>query len=86
MQIEHPIEQQIIHLHISCDEGGNPMDYIVGMNCSRIEACQKSGMYANIPYIRVYEGDVCLLEACQHNVGYIRFTKEAAEKVCGGVT
>jgi hypothetical protein len=41
---------------------------------TRIEQCEKSGMYANIPYIRVWSGEKVLAEMCQHNIICITFT------------
>ena len=70
---EHTVEQPIRSMQIPCDHHGNPAEYIVGKNCSRIEPFTKSGMYANIPYIRVWDGDKCLLEASQHNVSFVMF-------------
>ena len=35
---------------------------------TKIEPITKSGMYADIPYLRVWKGDVILSEWCQHNI------------------
>jgi len=43
--------------------------YDVGRNgVTRIEATFKPGLHANLPYVRVWAGDVCLAEFCQHNI------------------
>lgn len=43
--------------------------YMVGRNgITRIEACLKRGLHCNIPYIRVWRGDECAAEFCQHNI------------------
>lgn len=66
---EHPIQQSIRAIDIDVQT-----NYIVGRNAvTRIEACQKSGMHANIPYVRVWAGDDCLAEFCQHNIIGIYF-------------
>lgn len=74
---EHPVNQPIIAVHLPCDEHGNPLDYIVNRNCTRIEACVKSGMFADIPYIRIWDSNECLAEVCQHHVGFIRFGSQS---------
>jgi len=71
---EHPVKQEIIHVQLPCDEHGNPVDYIVGKyGVTRIEACTKSGLHADMPYIRVWAGDDCLSEFCQHGASFVRF-------------
>lgn len=70
---EHPIKQKIEHIAID-DEGS----HTVGRNgVTRIEACTKSGMHADIPYVRVWNGDVCIAEFCQHNIVGVYFSAEA---------
>ena len=69
----NPIKQAISATQIPSDQHGNPIDYIVGQNCSRIEACEKPGEYCNIPYIRVWAGDECLAEFCQHKAAFVLF-------------
>lgn len=74
----HPVKQKIISTQISCDENGNPIDYVVGKyGVTRIEGCSKDGEFCSIPYIRVWCGDVCAAEFCQHHARYIRFSPEA---------
>lgn len=72
---EHPVQQPIRAIDIDTIpevQGG----YVVGRNgVTRIEACQKSGPYANIPYVRVWKGDVCEAEFCQHNIVGVYFAK-----------
>lgn len=67
------INQPIIATQIPCDEHGNPIDYIVGTNCTHIEPCVKEGEYCNIPYLRVWNGGECLAEFCQHKASFVRF-------------
>lgn len=75
---EHPIKQAIRAIEIDTIpdvQGG----YAVGRNgVTRIEACQKSGLHANIPYVRVWKGDVCEAEFCQHNIVGVYFDTGAA--------
>lgn len=65
---EHPIEQPIREIDVFL-AGEELHFYSVGRNgVTRIEATQKSGLHANIPYVRVWKGDVCEAEFCQHNI------------------
>lgn len=76
---EHPIEQPIRYIEIDTipEVQGS---YLVGRNgVTRIEACEKSGMYANIPYVRVWKGDVCAAEFCQHNIVGVYFGPAESE-------
>jgi hypothetical protein len=44
---------------------------------TRIEAFTKSGMHADIPYVRVWNGDEPIAEMCQHSLLGVYFkTKE----------
>lgn len=73
---EHPIQQPISRILVANGNEGlvevgayEPEGFAVGYDgVTRIEACQKSGMHANIPYVRVWAGEVCLAEFCQHNI------------------
>lgn len=48
--------------------------YMVGRNdVTRIEACAKPGIYCDIPYVRVWKGEVCEAEFCQHNIVGVYF-------------
>lgn len=73
----HPVEQPIYAIDIDTIpdvQGG----YIVGQNgCTRIEACSKPGLHCDIPYIRVWAGEECRAEFCQHNIAGVYFTTEA---------
>jgi hypothetical protein len=40
---------------------------------TRIEAFTKSGMYADIPYVRVWKDDEPFAEMCQHNLQGVYF-------------
>lgn len=74
MSSEHPINQPI---EIAEIQGGDlPELYKVGVaGVTRIEACTKSGLHADIPYIRIWKGDEALAEFCQHNIRGIYFRK-----------
>mgnify|MGYP006354105223 FL=1 len=72
---EHPINQKI--QSISFQESGCAEYYSVGKGgVTRIEAAIKSGMYANIPYVRVWGDDVCIAEFCQHHLLGVFFSSE----------
>lgn len=76
---EHPITQPIRMIQIPCDEGGNPKEYIVGRGgITRIEATTKSGLHADIAYIRVWQGDEAVGEFCQHHLSGVWFEQRAA--------
>lgn len=71
---EHPINQPIRGIDLPNDDG-RIRNYAVGVNgVTRIEACEKSGQYSHIPYIRVWKGDACEGEFCQHNIVGVYFT------------
>lgn len=76
---EHPVAQQIRAIDIDTIpdvQGG----YVVGRNgVTRIEACVKPGVYSNIPYVRVWTGDVCEAEFCQHNIVGVYFAKDSTQ-------
>lgn len=78
MMEEHPVKQAIRAIEIDTIpdvQGG----YQVGRNgVTRIEACQKSGLHANLPYVRVWKGDVCEAEFCQHNIVGVYFAQVPA--------
>jgi len=70
---EHPIQQPIRGIQIDTVAGHGPDGdgnaYWIGMGrVTRIEACQKSGLHANLPYVRIWADDECLAEFCQHNI------------------
>jgi hypothetical protein len=74
---EHPIHQPIRGIDVYLDGGTDMVSYFVGARSgvTRIEACQKSGLHANIPYVRVWKGDVCEAEFCQHNIVGVYFAE-----------
>lgn len=70
---EHPIEQPIKSVTVVEYENGYE-SYTVGSNgITKIEACTKSGMHADIPYVRVWKSDICIAEFCQHNIQGVYF-------------
>ena len=71
---EHPIQQRIQEVEV-----WKGYDWKVGRDgVTRIEPCTKSGMHANIPYIRVWKGEDCVAEFCQHNIVGIYFAEREA--------
>lgn len=82
MYDDHPVKQKILSTQLPCDESGNPIDYVVGKyRVTRIEACSKPGEFCTIPYIRVWVGDICAAEFCQHKASYVRFSAEPLPNV-----
>lgn len=74
MTDEHPIEQPILGIDVFIDADHEAVFHRVGrLGVTRIEATTKPGMYANIPYVRVWKGDVCEAEFCQHNIVGVYF-------------
>ena len=72
---EHPIGQPIKAIQIDTIPGVES-SYSVGYNgVTKIEACQKSGIAANIPYVRVWKDEVCAAEFCQHNIVGVYFAE-----------
>lgn len=73
MSEEHPIQQPIRSIEIDSIPGVQGL-YVVGrFGVTSIEACIKPGMYSNIPYVRVWKGDVCEAEFCQHQIVGVYF-------------
>lgn len=76
---EHPVQQEIesivIHYGVNViDVDSLIVGYAVGEDgVTRIEPCEKSGMHSMIPYVRVWRGDVCLGEWCQHQIVGVNF-------------
>lgn len=71
MNTEHPVQQVIDLIEITFDS----IHRVGSSGVTRIEATTKSGMHADIPYVRVWAGDVCLAEYCQHNILGVHFAK-----------
>ena len=67
---EHPIEQAIDSIDI---DGIYSFKVGVG-DVTRIEATTKSGLHADIAYVRVWAGEKCLSEHCQHNIHGVYFS------------
>lgn len=71
--VEHPVKQPIRTIIVSEFEGAAER-YDVGQHgVTRIEACTKSGMYADVPYVRVWARDVAVAEFCQHHIIGVHF-------------
>jgi isocitrate dehydrogenase len=66
---EHPVEHAIVMVRWAPENDYYGTEYRLGSSgITRIEACTKSGMHADIPYIRVWQGDECVAEFCQHSI------------------
>lgn len=75
---EHPVQQPIRAIEIDMIPDVQ-CSYIVGTSgVTRIEACEKSGPHSAIPYVRVWAGETCLAEFCQHNIVGIHFAQPPA--------
>lgn len=72
---EHPIQQPIVAIEIDTIPDVQA-GYKVGRDgVTRIEPCVKSGLHADIPYVRVWADDICVAEFCQHNIVGVYFAK-----------
>ncbi len=69
---EHPVEQEISKVVVAQGHGWSE-SYQTGTEVTRIEACHKSGLHADIPYVRVWENEKCVAEFCQHNIVGVYF-------------
>lgn len=77
---EHPIEQPIKSITI-VDFAGGFENFVVGQKgVTRIEACTKSGMHADIAYVRVWVGETAIAEFCQHNILGVYFAPIPQDK------
>lgn len=75
---EHPVQQPISAIDVSDTPSEGMLSFMVGAGgITRIEACTKSGMHADIPYLRVWKGDACVAEFCQHNIIGVYFETSA---------
>lgn len=86
MSVEHPVNQPINQITIYDCGSGDAESYIVGYgDVTRIEATTKSGMHADIPYVRVWKGNVAFAEFCQHNILAVYFVQDVDEhkSACG---
>ena len=83
MGAEHPINQPIRTLCVWSSSSGEAHEtYQVGIKgVTRIEATTKSGLHADMPYIRVWAGDAAIAEFCQHNVQGIYFERPKTGKL-----
>lgn len=78
MSYEHPIDREISEICIDSIPGVEER-YVVGRSgVTRIEACTKSGLHADIAYVRVWRGDDPLAEFCQHNIVGVYFKPATA--------
>ena len=55
------------------DDGGEESFTVGSGGVTKIEKTYKSGMYSNIPYLRVFKGSEIVAEMCQHNVTLVGF-------------
>lgn len=72
---EHPINLPIERIIIWHGNVTHDIEaYRVGFDgVTRIEACTKSGMHADIAYVRVWAGEIAIAEFCQHNIVGVYF-------------
>jgi len=66
-------DRRIIKTQLPCGDDGNPVDYVVGRNCTRIELGSQNGEYCMIPYVLVWNDGNLLAEFCQHKASYIMY-------------
>lgn len=73
MSVEHPIDQLIRSIVVFEWAEGSEAYQVGQKGVTRIEAATKSGMYADIAYVRVWSGDTAIAEFCQHNIRGVYF-------------
>lgn len=70
---EHPVKQPIREIDVFLS-GDDLHYYSVGREgVTRIEALTKPGLHADMPYVRVWAGEECIAEFCQHNIVGVYF-------------
>lgn len=79
----HPIQQSISEIDVYTDADGDLTYFKVGRSeVTLIEACIKPGLHCDIPYVRVWKGDICAAEFCQHGIIGVYFNAETqAEQI-----
>jgi len=77
---EHPVRQKIEQITFSQD-GGDSYFTVGKLGVTKIEATTKSGMHSNIPYIRVWSGDMCIAEFCQHGLLGVFYSDEPEQEI-----
>lgn len=80
MSHEHPIQQSIDGVVIDSIPGSEVAYWVGRRGIDRIEACTKSGLHADIAYIRVWAGENCVGEFCQHNIVGVYFARAALKE------
>lgn len=77
MSFEHLEGAEIISITVVEEGSGDGYlyeGYCIGRaDVTRIEAFTKSGMHADIPYVRVWKGKRPHAEFCQHNIVGVYF-------------
>lgn len=73
MSKEHPVDQEIAWIEIDSIPEVQGSWSVGRIGVTRIEACSKPGPYCDIPYVRVWKGDECTAEYCQHNIVGVGF-------------
>ncbi len=77
---EHPVAQPITHIIVIANtdlDGGQAFSVGHG-GVTSIGAATKSGLHANMPYVRVWADDLCVAEFCQHNIVGVYFVPPVA--------
>lgn len=69
----HAINQPIREVDVYLSDEGSIYYRVGHSGVTRIEACAKPGVYCDIPYVRVWKGEVCEAEFCQHNIVGVYF-------------
>lgn len=80
---EHPVTgQEISTIYWLAPEGVCPYLCVGYEGVTRIEKTTKSGMHANIAYVRVWAGEQAVGEFCQHQLTAVFFAPPS-EKEAG---
>ena len=75
--LEHPVTgQEISVIYWAAPEGVCPYFRVGTDGVTRIEKTKKSGMHADIAYVRVWAGDQVISEFCQHQLSAVFFARD----------
>jgi len=79
--IEHPTDKPIHSMMVVSHNNGEEFYKVGEKNVTKIEPFTKSGMHADIPYIRVYKNGEVHSEFCQHSIVSVYFEISESEGI-----
>lgn len=74
-----PDQQRVIRMMVVGQRNGSAEGYSVGTSgITQIEEVDLPGMFADIPYLRVWRGEAVVAEFCRHNIVGIYFNESTS--------